>query len=165
MAKHIHIWLGRRTADYVRGGGVTAERPISTIYAGHPVAAVSKEALDSWARSQGFDMRGEAHVTIAASRQKIDTRRIPKMSGGWIIPAGGRTVEQFGDHLVLCLSCNELQKRHAEYKAAGASWDFPSYRPHITIGRVESLPPKEEIGVFDEPITLGPELLSTFDDY
>ncbi len=170
MGRHIHIYLPNRitaraqTHDFIRGE-IDSQQPVGTLYAGHPLSSVSTAAMKAWALGQGFEMKREPHITTAASRTRIDRRRIPAMSAGLVVPPGGRKIEQFGDHLVLCLDCDELQKRHATYRAAGASWDFPAYQPHVTLGRAINLPPLAEIEPFDEPITLGAEVLAPFDDY
>ena len=161
---HVHNGAQVRTIDFMRGDLVT-ESHNGSVYAGHPLAEVSQAAMNVWAAQHGFAMKPEAHVTTAASRKPVDLRRIQRLAGGMIVPPGGRTIEQFGDHIVMCLACDELQRRHDEYKKAGASWDFPTYRPHITLGRAVYLPPVADITPFDEPLTLGPEAVASFDDY
>jgi len=170
MGRHIHIYLPARittraqTHDFIRGE-LDAQQPVGTLYAGHPLSSVSKDSMRAWAQDQGFEMKREPHITTAASKTRIDRRRIPVMSAGLVVPPGGRKIEQFGDHLVLCLNCDELHKRYEVYRAAGASWEHSSYRPHITLGRAVNLPPPDEIEPYDEPITLGAEVLAPFDDY
>lgn len=166
MTVHIHVHTRGRTLDFSHGAPLRYAR-MGSLYAGYPVAESSNAALRAWMLAQGFDPNycnaGELHVTVAASRKTVDRHRLPPPMGGLIVPPGGRSIEQFGEVLVLRLDCHELQARHDEYAAMGASWDFPSYQPHITLGGAKGLPPRGSIMVFDEPITLGAEERTGFD--
>ena len=42
-------------------------------------------------------------------------------------------LHKFGDNTVIKFSSRKLTKSHNDIKKLGASWDFPSYIPHITI--------------------------------
>lgn len=79
------------------------------------------------------------HVTQAYSQAKVDWHNLVFQPKDEIITVSGKDLEvaQFGSAVVLKVNSNYLQKRHAEMKAAGASWDFPQYQPHITLGLAE----------------------------
>ncbi len=99
----------------------------------------------TWAKSQGFETTtpaGDLHVTIAFSRQPVDWLTVgtawnEDKDGNITIPPGGaRMVEPLGDKgaVVLLFNSSELAWRHEQIKReAGASWDFESYQPHVTI--------------------------------
>ena len=53
-----------------------------------------------------------------------------------VVPAGGpRMVDRLGTDgaVALIFQSGELQFRHREMREAGASWDYPSYLPHVTL--------------------------------
>jgi hypothetical protein len=69
-----------------------------------------------------------------------------------------RKITPLGDKgaLVLHIESQTLQDRHAQALAAGASHDWPTYQPHVTLsyghsGPVPTTPP-------DFPLTFGPEV-------
>lgn len=47
---------------------------------------------------------------------------------------------QFGSQTVLLLRSPELALRHIELRAAGAEWDFPDFKLHITLGKTQEVP-------------------------
>lgn len=165
MTGRVIIHLGTRTLDFSRGRPLREAR-LGSLYAGYPVAEACTAAMDAWLRSEGVDPGRIAiglHVTVAASRKPVDRAKLPPPMGGLVVPPGDRSIEQFGDYLVLCLECPQLLRRHIEYAAMGCAWDHPTYKPHITLGLAEHLPPRGSIVPFDEPITLGTEERTAFD--
>lgn len=103
------------------------------------------EQIHEWARTQGFTSALEPddmHVTVVFSRTPFsayytmlaryeDTIHHDNV----VIRGGKRTVEPLGDKgaVVLKIESAQLQWEHESFRAEGASWDFPSYLPHITI--------------------------------
>jgi hypothetical protein len=76
------------------------------------------------------------HVTQAFSRTPVDWMTMGSAPADVTVPAGGpRVVEPLGDKgaVVLLFRSPQLEARHADMMANGASWDFPSYQPHVTI--------------------------------
>lgn len=140
---------------------VTREATVP-LYAAFPVSSASAASLAGWASMWGIALVMDPHVTVAYTSKPIKASRVPAMTGGMVVPPGGRTIERFGDSLVLCLDCPQLQARHADYVKAGASWDYPSYRPHITLAHWDAMGPTSEdlIPPYDEPITLAAETRS-----
>lgn len=157
--KPLHLHIHRRTADGFLGGEaeVLAKAKAMPLYAHFPLSGVSEDALAGWAARNGLALPYGGHVTVAYTKKPIDASKVPAMSAGMVVPPGGRSIERFDSGaIVLCLDCDALQERHAAYKKAGASWDYPSYRPHITLGYdpdgiYDNL---DDIEPFDEPITL-----------
>jgi phage gp29-like protein len=101
----------------------------------------TKEVL-AWAKGQGFTSTlpaADLHVTICYSKRPVDWFKMGSAwgteNGGLIIaPGGARVVATLGENAtVLMFSSADLEWRHENMVDAGASWDFPSYHPHVTI--------------------------------
>lgn len=99
------------------------------------------ELLD-WARSQGFTSTmpaDELHVTIAYSKRPVNWFAMGQFSSSTgeviVAPGGPRMVDRLGDGsaVALLFQSPDLQWRHREMRDAGASWDHPSYLPHVTL--------------------------------
>lgn len=99
------------------------------------------ELLD-WAHAQGFTSTipaEELHVTVIYSRRAVNWFSIDdfgRYNGEMIVPPGGpRMVEMLGNDgaVALIFQSGELQWRHREMISAGASWDYPTYLPHVTL--------------------------------
>jgi hypothetical protein len=150
--------LAAQMEPYMHG----TKEAATPLYAAYPLTQVSHDALAGWCAMWGLPLVMDPHVTVAYTRKPIMASRVPKTSAGMVVPPGGRSIERFGDSIVLCLDCDELQARHADYVKAGASWDYPSYRPHITLAHADVMGPTSEdlIPPYDEPITLDAETRS-----
>ena len=118
--------------------------------------------LRTWAKDAGITglvVADDLHVTICYSTRPVDWM---EMGQPWEeeieIPAGGpRLVEIFGDSaVVLRFASSSLKWRHDEFVRGGASWDFPSYAPHITLSLSGVVP--EGIKPYTGRIRLGPEI-------
>ncbi len=142
-----------------------AERPL---YASRPVT--NADELIAWAASQGFKTTlpaSDMHVTIAFSREPVawdaagDTD--PSIS---LAKSDARSVEQLGDEgaVVLRFSSPELSRRWGEYRKAGASWDFPGYKPHITLTYEPGDVDLSKVEPYTGPIKLGAERQEPVDD-
>lgn len=99
------------------------------------------ELLD-WARAQGFASTlpaDDLHVTVTYSKRPVNWFAMGQFGSntGEVIvgPGGPRLVERLGDGsaVALLFQSLDLQWRHREMRDAGASWDWPSYLPHITL--------------------------------
>jgi phage-related protein (TIGR01555 family) len=97
-----------------------------------------------WAKGQGFATtvpEDELHVTVLFSRSPVDWMEMGSAwnedaDGKMTVPAGGaRLVEKLGDKgaVVLLFSSSALSWRHEDMVRNGASHDFDSYQPHVTI--------------------------------
>jgi len=62
-----------------------------------------------------------------------------------------------GNVLVLAFESEELEERWRELRNEGASWDFETFQPHITLGKQPTDLVIEDIDVFNLPVVLGPE--------
>lgn len=127
----------RTPADVTASFAADDPRPL---YVYRPLLNTSD--LLEWAHQQGFTSALDAadlHVTVMYSRRPVNWFAM----GEWgptdaelVVPAGGpRVVEPMGTAgaVALIFGSGELQFRHRQMRDAGASWDYPSYLPHITI--------------------------------
>ncbi|WP_268237676.1 phage portal protein [Stakelama pacifica] len=127
-----------------------------------------------WAKSQGLETTlapDDMHVTVAYSRAAVDWFTVGE---DWssdqdgklrVKPGGPRTVERLGDGdaVALLFQSNELQYRHDAIRNAGASWDWPDYRPHITLTLQAEGVDVDTIEPYQGPLVFGPELFSELD--
>ena len=124
------------------------------------------EEIVAWAKGQGIiEIRTDLHVTIVHSRTPIDWIAAGN-AGEWgaekdgklTIPAGGpRVVEPLGDMTaVLMFASSQLCWRHEEIVRAGASHDFDSFQPHISLSKARV--DLAEIEPYRGAIVLGPEI-------
>lgn len=116
-----------------------------TLYVSRPV--VNTDDIIEWAKSQGLKSMlssDELHVTICYSKEKFVWGDLKpskeKLTVAAIKPDDKdppvRQMEMFGKEknvLVLQIESDELHKRWQEFCDEGASYDFPEYKPHITI--------------------------------
>ncbi len=92
----------------------------------------------AWAKSQGFPetlQPRDMHVTIAYSKAPMDVDKLTPVTRALAISGGKRSVHPLGDEGAVVLEFTS-QQLSAEWKAlcdSGASWDYDSYSPHITI--------------------------------
>jgi hypothetical protein len=125
-------------------------------FAGDTIANLSKlvKSLDLYERTPF----GDFHTTTTYS-----TKPVPYIAAGVIdviIPYTTFKYELFGpnhDTLVLTFKSQKLQELHGKARTLGASWDYPSYIPHVTLGKVippfdvSTLPlPKFNLHITDE---------------
>lgn len=90
------------------------------------------------AKSQGFESvvnKDDLHVTIAFSREPVARSAVKRDGSRLTVIGGNRAIEPLGDDgaIVLKIESDALQKRWREFIGAGASWDYESYQPHVTI--------------------------------
>lgn len=130
----------------------------------------------AWAKGQGFDTTTPAddlHVTVAFSRRPVDWM---KAGETWsndkdgkltVQPGGARIVEPLGDKgaVVLLFNSSELAWRHEAIKReADATWDFPSYQPHVTITYAGADIDLSKVEPYRGKLVFGPELFSEVDE-
>ena len=100
------------------------------------------------------------HVTLIYSRGLVDWSSpvFAPDSKPLFVPQTRFPVWLFGDCVVLGLESPLLKERHEALRACGATSDFPTYNPHITIGKN----PDESLCLPDfvllpKPFEFGPE--------
>lgn len=106
----------------------------------------------------------ELHVTISYSREPFDMSIFPDYE--IIIPKGQSRFSLLGGCLVLLLDSTALHSEFIRAKNHGASYDYPTYNPHLTIQYDTSVTPFELIylknpafdivlnGMYIEPLDL-----------
>lgn len=128
---------------------------------------LNPEPLIAWAKLNGFVtclQPSEMHVTVCYSKEAFDESKVKPDENAINCRGGLRSLDVFGktqDTAVLCFECEALQVDHAMYRAAGASSDFPDYRPHVTI--TLQIPPRldvHQIRPYAGDLRFGPEVWS-----
>lgn len=145
----------------VEPGTKDAPKPL---YVNRPVQN-AQEIID-WAKSQGFDSTltpDDLHVTVAYSREPVDWNAAGPAEVSAEATPKGRAVEKLGDEgaVVLRFDSDQLQGRHQQYRDTGASWDYPGYKPHVTITYKGDSVNLSKVKPYDGPIVLGPERQDT----
>ncbi len=110
-----------------------------TLYVSRPLKNAAE--FRAWAKAQGFKSvlpAGDLHVTIAYSKKPVDWNAAGDSFDTETVPAisrarGPRSIEKLGDAVVLRFQSPDLTRRWKQFKDAGASWDYDSYKPHISI--------------------------------
>lgn len=128
---------------------------------------LNEGAVRAWAASQGFELAlpaGEMHVTVAYSKDPVDWSRIEPDRDALAVQGGVRSVHQFdGGAVVLTLESPELRRRWQELRDAGASWDYPDYRPHVTITYSGAPADLSAVEPYRGPLIFGPEEMEEID--
>lgn len=145
------------------------EGKFDTLYCSRKL--LNAEDVIEWAKSQGFTNcvgKDDMHVTIAYSKKEIDWSELTDSFDNVVSRKDGeddgngeRGVEEFkGNAIVLTFENGDLERRWKEFKDDfGATWDFPEYRPHVTItydGLPEGLK-LEDIKPYEGELNFGPE--------
>jgi hypothetical protein len=127
--------------------------------------------LVAWALEQGFTKTldpKDIHVTVVYSRDKIDWDEAGDSFDELRVGVGilGRSVVALGDKgaVVLKFEHGELHDRWQEFRDIGASWDFPSYQPHVSITYDGKDMDLSKIIPYDGEIVFGPEEFSELDE-
>lgn len=157
MANAALPWVGRKPAK-------DAEQP-RTLYAHRPVK--NAEAIREWAKQQGFKTTlppEDMHVTVAFSKEPVEWSKITDHSASDITQdAGseGRSVEKLGDKgaVVLKFGSQALAERWQQLRDVGASWDYDSFQPHITITYDAGDVDLDKVQPYDGPLEFGGEVL------
>lgn len=134
---------------------------------------VSRDLLNSdrflkWARSRGFGETldpSQLHVTVAYSKKKVHWGGIERDANELMVDGGFRRVAPLGDDgaIVLFFESNALAERHEEIKKAGASWDYPSYHPHVTITYSGEGVDLKQIDAYQWPLRFSEEKFAEID--
>lgn len=120
----------------VAAGDVVFAKGDASLYVSRPLTPGSAERLHAWAAAQGIPNLVPPelmHATQVHSSTAVDGL-VPDASVLDIAPQP-RYLDALGDKgaLVMFFRSPEMQQRFKEAKAAGASWDFPGFRTHITL--------------------------------
>ncbi len=157
VAKRADIWKRLTAAD------VVFAKLSASLYVARWLKPESAHRLHEWAESQGIKNvvpEELMHVTVAHSSVAVpDMQPLQDMldigPGRWL-----STLGKDGKAIVMMFASPELQERFKQFKAAGATWDFPSYMPHITLSYDGGADAGDIWGMVqapDFPLLLGPE--------
>jgi len=146
-----------------RYGSLTKVAMPSTLYVHRPL--LNGHTLALWAKRAGFKSiipPADMHVTIAFSRRPVDWMKIgegypvtPKLV---IFEGGPRNLTRFdGGAVVLVFDSAELRWRNEDIRAAGASWDWPDYHPHVTLSYETGDLDVDSIAPYQGRLVFGPE--------
>lgn len=132
------------------------------LYAALRVSPGSANALHNWALAQGIAepvAAGELHITTVYSRTPVPLyRTLDSQARETLYPSGYR-LALFGEPdspaLVLLVESDLARSSHDYAVDLGAQFDYPVYRPHITLaygftGTMPAEPPPFAIEVGDE---------------
>lgn len=106
----------------------------SGVYAAYHIAPESREALANHMKALGVNNlcdKSEYHITTVYSRTPIKYK--PSPAAITVHPIGYDLFGHPNKVLVLKVENPALHERFNKAKAAGASWDYPNYQPHITL--------------------------------
>lgn len=114
---------------------------ITPIYIYRPL--LNAGALARYAEAIGLKnviLPVDMHATVAYSNDPVDWNVSTfRRDLTTVVAAGGaRQISRFGDSIVLEFQSKELSARWAQFVMAGASWDYPDYRPHVTLAKDET---------------------------
>lgn len=129
-----------------------------SLYVSRPV--LNAEEIVAWAKSQGFSQAlqpGDMHVTIAFSTAPVDWTKVSGDGAPLVAFGGERSVEKLGDAVVLRFESLPLTQRWGSFLAQGASWDYPSYIPHISITYGGADIDLSKVEPYQGDIVFGPE--------
>lgn len=136
---------------------------VSTLYLQRKL--LNADQLVEWAKAKGCEKvldPDEMHVTIAYSKDPVEWPDA-LLTDSLTAYGDERTVTGLGpngDAVVLKFKHPQLTSRWDDMRVQGASWDFESYMPHITIsysGADQHLLNEEP---YEGPLVLGPEIAS-----
>ncbi|MCC8945987.1 hypothetical protein H8A97_12980 [Bradyrhizobium sp. Arg62] len=122
--------------------------------------------IREWARTQGLTSTlpsDDMHVTVAFSRKPVDWSKLEPDTSHLVVNGGRRSIKMLGEDnsaMALGIGSADLTARHKQLRDAGASWDWPSYQPHVTLSYASGKRPADtaQMQPYPGPIVLGPEV-------
>lgn len=127
---------------------------------------INHKDIQDWAKGQGFKetMNPEdMHVTVCFSKKPVNWTDIVAKTNKLINKDSKRTIERFGDAIVLKFSSELLQKRFGEFMDIGCSFDHQSYQPHVTIVYNSDMD-VSTIKPYEGSLVFGSELFTEVED-
>jgi hypothetical protein len=125
---------------------------------------VNTEPLLAWAKEAGFTSTlpaDDMHVTVVYSKDPVDWENMGEGGSGHLFAydTENRTIEQFGDAVVMTFQNADLIRRHSYLRVLGCHHSFVPYQSHVTItyAAPEDLD-LSAIKAYDGPLEFGPEI-------
>jgi hypothetical protein len=103
-------------------------------YASYKLTPRSADKLMNWIIDNDITSptpKEELHVTTTYSRADVDL--VPSDKNNIVLNPSGYSIGVLKNALVLHIESDELTKVHDDALDAGATSDYPSYKPHITL--------------------------------
>lgn len=128
-----------------------------TLYVMRPV--INSADIGNHFKSQGSPLikPDDMHVTIMYSKTPVDWNQFRAQKDNVeILHKLGRKVTDLGDYIVQLFKSGKLQKHHDRFLRGGCSWDYPSYRSHVSLFQTPN-PTLYSFRPYMGPIILGPE--------
>jgi uncharacterized protein len=133
---------------------------------------VSRQVLNAKKILRHFKKQGmrklmkpeDLHVTICYSTAGVLWKQFEKRyTIVRIRHTKGRKIEQLGDEgaIVQRFKSEILKGHHKRFRDGGASWDYPSYKCHITLSYGKQKIPLDKFKPYMGKIELGPERFET----
>lgn len=145
------------------------ETAASNIYAECPVQNFKE--VYTWAREIcPVPIKGhEMHCTVMYSRDFVDLSKVKPGRAIRIGPSRDRRLLKLGDATVIALGQRESDALRATwlmFTKAGASWDFPTYLPHVSISYDWKVSQGELnlINAYEGPLEFGPYRIEPIKD-
>lgn len=102
------------------------------VYMARPVKEADAKKIRKWAKERGItDIVEDLHVTIVASRASFDTDELEDDEEEIAVKIKG--IKRLKDAIVLTLDAPKIIARHKAAREKGATHDFNSFQPHITL--------------------------------
>jgi hypothetical protein len=140
------------------------ELKLQTLYVHRPL--LNADNVIAWAKANGFEttlLPSDMHVTVAFSKVKVDWSKVSPRQDEVVVNGGQRQLDVFGiddkKATVLRFESPELIERWKEFNAAGASWDWPDYKPHVTIS-YNGIDNSEFEEAYGGELRFGPEIFA-----
>lgn len=124
------------TKRVLAAGDVQFAKGAATLYVSRPLTPGSADRLHDWAVAQGIPNVVPAALLHASQvYSSTDAPTLQPLVTLLDVPQNPRYLEPLGDKgaLVMMFRSPEMQARHKEALAAGATHDFPSFKTHVTL--------------------------------
>ena len=140
-----------------------------TLYARRDL--INGEEFVAWAKSQGFETAlapNKLHCTIIYSKTAFEwggERQLRPINGLLTCKGGTRTLDRLGNEgaVVLRFRSATLRQRCTTMKFYGATSDYPTFKPHITISYNAPDISIASVKPFEKPLLFGPEIFQVID--
>lgn len=150
----------RTFAEVVSGAVAKVQK--APLYVSRKVT--NAQDIIDWAKGQGFSTTtpaSEMHATVLYSKQPMDWNAAGDHADTVQVAAtpSARAVEPLGDEgaTVLRFASKDLTDRHQQFRDAGGSHDYDSYKPHVTISYQGAPADMSTVEPYAGPINFGPE--------
>lgn len=140
-----------------------------TLYARRDL--INGEDFVRWAKGQGFETAltpDKLHCTIIYCKTKFEWGEFDNLmpiKGLLTCKGGSRTLDRLGNEgaVVLRFRSAVLTQRCATMKLCGATSDYPTFKPHITITYNAGDMSLASVKPFEKPLLFGPEIFQVID--